>query len=33
MGRLRLEDIERAGPGILMEVMEDEGDRVLIWLR
>ena len=33
MGRLRLEDLERAGPGILMEVMEDEGDRVLIWLR
>lgn len=33
MGKLRLEDLERAGPGILMEVMEDEGDRVLIWLR
>lgn len=33
MDRLRWEDIERAGPGILLEVMEDEGDRVLIWLR
>jgi hypothetical protein len=33
MGKLRWEDIERAGPGILMEVTEDEGDRVLIWLR
>jgi hypothetical protein len=33
MNRLRWEDIERAGPGILMEVMEDEGDRVLVWLR
>ena len=31
--RLRWEDIERAGPGILMEVTEDEGDRVLVWLR
>ena len=33
MGRLRWEDIERAGPGILLEVTEDEGDRVLVWLR
>jgi len=33
MGRVRWEDIERAGPGILLEVTEDEGDRVLIWLR
>jgi hypothetical protein len=31
--RLRWEDIERAGPGILLEVQEDEGDRVLVWLR
>jgi hypothetical protein len=33
MGKLRWEDIERAGPGILVEVTEDEGDRVLIWLK
>jgi hypothetical protein len=33
MGKLRWEDIERAGPGILLEVTEDEGDRVLVWLR
>jgi hypothetical protein len=33
MGKLRWEDIEKAGPGILLEVMEDEGDRVLVWLR
>src|SRR5262245_23569656 len=33
MGKLRWEDIERAAPGILLEVTEDEGDRVLIWLR
>ena len=33
VGRLRWEDIERAGPGILLEVTEDEGDRVLVWLR
>lgn len=33
MDRLRWEDIERSGPGILMEVTEDEGDRVLVWLR
>lgn len=33
MDGMRWEDIERAGPGILLEVMEDEGDRVLVWLR
>jgi hypothetical protein len=33
MGRMRWEDLERAGPGILVEVLEDEGDRVLVWLR
>jgi hypothetical protein len=33
LGRLRWEDIERAAPGILMEVVEDEGERVLVWLR
>jgi hypothetical protein len=26
-------DIERSAPGILVEVLEDEGDRVLVWLR
>ena len=33
MSRLRWEDVERAGPGILLEVAEDRGDRVLVWLR
>jgi hypothetical protein len=33
LGKLRWEDIERSAPGILLEVLEDEGDRVLIWLR
>jgi hypothetical protein len=33
VGGLRWKDIERSAPGILMEVLEDEGDRVLIWLR
>ena len=28
-----LKDLEKAGLGILVEVEEDEGDRVLIWLR
>jgi hypothetical protein len=30
---VRLEDIERAGLGILVEVEEDEGAQVLVWLR
>jgi hypothetical protein len=30
--RLRLEDIEKAGLGILVEVEEDGGDQVLVWL-
>ncbi len=29
---LRLEDIEKAGLGILVEVEEDGGDQVLVWL-
>ena len=33
MGRLRWEDIARSAPGILLEVTEDEGDRVLVWRR
>jgi hypothetical protein len=31
--RLRLKDIEQAGRGILVEVEEDSGDQVLVWLR
>jgi hypothetical protein len=31
--RLRLEDIERAGLGILAEVDEEDGEQVLVWLR
>jgi hypothetical protein len=30
--RLRLEEIEKAGLGILVEVEEDGGDQVLVWL-
>jgi hypothetical protein len=30
---VRLEDIEKAGLGILAEVEEDGGDQVLVWLR
>lgn len=30
---LRLEDIERAGLGILLEVEEDDGEQVLVWLQ
>jgi hypothetical protein len=30
---VRLEDIEKAGLGILAEVEEEEGEKVLIWLR
>jgi hypothetical protein len=30
--RLRLEDIEQAGLGILAEVEEEGGDQVLVWL-
>jgi hypothetical protein len=29
---LSLEDLERAGLGVLLEVEEDDGERVLIWL-
>jgi hypothetical protein len=31
--RVRLEDIEKAGLGILAEVEEEGGDQVLVWLR
>lgn len=30
--RLRLEDIEKAGLGVLTEVEEEGGDQVLVWL-
>jgi len=30
---LRLEQIEKAGRGVLVEVEEEEGDQVLVWLR
>ena len=30
---VRFEDLEKAGPGILVEVEEDGGDRVLVWLK
>jgi hypothetical protein len=30
---LKLRDLERAGLGALVEVAEDDGERVLVWLR
>jgi hypothetical protein len=30
---VRFEDIERAGLGILVEVQEERGDQVLVWLK
>jgi hypothetical protein len=30
---VRLEDIEKAGLGILVEVDEEDGEQVLVWLR
>ncbi len=30
---VRIRDLDQAGLGILVEVEEDEGDRVLVWLR
>jgi len=30
---LRLEDIEKAGRGALVQVEEEDGDQVLVWLR
>ena len=32
-GRLRVEDIEKAGLGTLIEVDEDDGEQVLVWLK
>jgi hypothetical protein len=31
--RVRFEDLEKAGPGVLVEVDEDDGEQVLVWLR
>ena len=31
--RLRLEDVEKAGLGTLVEVEDDDGAQVLVWLR
>jgi hypothetical protein len=31
--RIRLEDIEKAGLGMLVEVVEEDGDQVLVWLK
>jgi hypothetical protein len=31
--RIRLEDIEKAGLGTLVEVDEEDGDQVLVWLK
>jgi hypothetical protein len=31
--RVRLEDLEKAGPGLLLEVDETGGEQVLVWLR
>jgi hypothetical protein len=33
LSRLRLEDLQKAGLGTLVEVEEDDGDQVLVWLR
>ena len=33
MRHVRLEDLEKAGLGILAEVEEDGGNQVLVWLR
>ena len=31
--KLSVEELDRAGPGILVDVDEAQGDRVLVWLR
>ena len=31
--RLRLEDLEKAGRGVMVEVEDDDGSQVLVWLR
>jgi hypothetical protein len=32
-GRVSLEELEKAGPGLLVEVDDDDGEHVLVWLR
>lgn len=32
-GHFSMKDLERAGPGVLLEVQENDGERVLVWLR
>jgi hypothetical protein len=32
LGALRWEDFERAGPGVLVEVEDEDGEQVLVWL-
>jgi hypothetical protein len=31
--RLKLEDLEKAGRGTVVEVLDDDGSQVLVWLR
>ena len=31
--RLRLEDLEKAGRGMVVEVEDEDGSQVLVWLR
>jgi hypothetical protein len=31
--RLRFEDLERAGRGVMVEALDDDGSQVLVWLR
>jgi hypothetical protein len=31
--RVRFADLEKAGPGVLVEVEGDDGEQVLVWLR
>jgi len=33
MRHVRLEDLEKAGLGVLVEVEEEGGDLVLVWLK
>jgi hypothetical protein len=32
LGRLRWEDLEKAGAGVLVEVEDEDGEQVLVWL-
>ena len=31
--RLRIEDLARAGPGLIADVEDEDGGQVLVWLR